>query len=124
MLRLSPKNVVSRFATMINQNDRAMREVARQTAAVAAGPLPDRDTLLGGLAILRQIDWRPLAPKVAKPVLLVHGDTDPLMPLAGAEALRALFPSAHLECFEGSAHTPFLSQPERFVEAMRAFAGH
>lgn len=122
MVKLSPKSVVARFATMINQGDRAMREVIRQTADVAEGPLADRAALLGGLSILRRFDWRPLAPKIPQPVLVVHGDADPLMPAAGAEAMRALFPAARSEVFAGSAHTPFLSQPERFVEALRAFA--
>jgi pimeloyl-[acyl-carrier protein] methyl ester esterase len=122
MLGLSPKNVVSRFAAMINQGDHAMRDVARQAAEVARGPLPDKTALTGGLSILRRFDWRPLAPRISHPVLIVHGDADPLMPRAGAEALRDLFPAAQLDVFEGGAHTPFLSRPERFVEALRHFA--
>lgn len=121
MLRLSPKNVVSRFATMINQGDHAMREVARQAAEVAHGPLPEKTALSGGLAILHRFDWRPLAPKIRHPVLIVHGDADPLMPRAGAEALRELFPAAQLDVFEGSAHAAFLSRPQRFIEALRQF---
>jgi pimeloyl-[acyl-carrier protein] methyl ester esterase len=122
MLRLSPQKVVSRFAAMINQGDAAMREVARHTTAVAELPLPERAVLLGGLTLLRQIDWRPLAQKIHQPVMVVHGDADPLMPLPGAQAMASLFPAAQVETFEGSAHTPFLSRPDRFVEALRRFA--
>jgi pimeloyl-[acyl-carrier protein] methyl ester esterase len=122
MLRLSPQKVVSRFAAMINQGDAAMREVARHTTAVAELPLPDRAVLLGGLTLLRQIDWRPLAQKIRQPVMVVHGDADPLMPLPGAQAMASLFQAAQVETFEGSAHTPFLSRPDRFVEALHRFA--
>jgi pimeloyl-ACP methyl ester carboxylesterase len=54
--------------------------------------------------------------------MVVHGDADPLMPLAGAQAMASLFPAAQVETFAGSAHTPFLSRPDRFVEALQRFA--
>lgn len=122
MLRLSPQTVVGRFATMINQNDQGGRTLARLAAQMAAGDLPDEDALQGGLRVLGEFDWRPLQAKIPRPVLLVHGDLDPLMPLAGAQAMERAIPGARLEVFSGSAHTPFLSQPARFVDLLRDFA--
>lgn len=124
LLRMSPRNVLSRFATMINQGDQAARQITRHATAVvesAGAPLPTQEALQGGLRLLTDFDWRPLAPKIRHPVLLVHGDLDPLMPLPGAQALQASFPAARLDVFQGSAHTPFLSQPERFVAALAEF---
>ena len=56
-----------------------------EAAMLASAPLPDPDTLAGGLSILRHFDWRPLAPKIPQPVLIIHGAADPLMPLDGGD---------------------------------------
>jgi pimeloyl-[acyl-carrier protein] methyl ester esterase len=54
--------------------------------------------------------------------LLVHGEHDPLMPLAAAQWLAGHMPNARIEVFPGAAHAPFLSQPERFAELLKRFA--
>lgn len=121
MLKMTPQTVIGRFAVMINQNDQAMKEVNRHAAAVAEGPLPRKEALAGGLQILQDLDWRPLLPKISHPVLVIHGDADPLMPVDGARAMASALPNAQLDVFSGSAHTPFLSQPDRFVAALQSF---
>ena len=121
MLKMTPKTVISRFSVMINQNDHAMREVNRLSTAVAEAGMPNTDALAGGLQILRDLDWRPLLPKINHPVLVIHGDQDPLMPVEGARAMTAQLKNARLEIFSGSAHTPFLSQPDRFLSSLQAF---
>ena len=122
LLKLGPKNLLQRFATLINQPDQAARQLIRQSTEVAALTLPTTSALQSGLQLLKSLDWRPLQAKILHPVLLLHGDLDPLMPLAGAEAMQRAFPAARLEVFAGSAHTPFLSQPDRFVALLAEFA--
>lgn len=122
LLKLSPKNLLNRFATMINQADQAAQELTRQSTEVARLQVPTTDALQGGLGLLKSFDWRALQPKIRHPVLVLHGDVDPLMPLAGAEAMQRAFPRARLEVFSGAAHTPFLSQPERFAAMLAEFA--
>ena len=49
---------------------------------------------------------------------LIHGESDPLMPLSAARWLADHLPQARLEVFHGAAHAPFLNSPERFAELL------
>jgi 3-oxoadipate enol-lactonase len=63
-------------------------------------------------------------PRVRCPVLLVAGRHDLLLPLAQAEAVRALLPpGARLEIDEDGAHFLPYQQPARFAERVLAFLG-
>jgi pimeloyl-[acyl-carrier protein] methyl ester esterase len=97
-------------------------------ATIASGPTCYRSTgstatttLATGLSWLRDVDLRPLAPRVTAPTLLLHGAVDPLMPLAAAQALAQLIPGSRLHPFAGRAHAPFLSEPESFRATLAAF---
>jgi pimeloyl-[acyl-carrier protein] methyl ester esterase len=121
LLKRDPKSLLARFAMLINQGDAAARELTRLLAQVNAQDLPDGAALEQGLAQLGQLDLRTLLPKIPHPTLIVHGDSDPLMPLAAAQWTASVMPAARLEVFAGAAHAPFLSQPERFVDCLVGF---
>ncbi len=53
--------------------------------------------------------------------LLIHGDTDRLFPLPGAEKAVAKLPSARLEIFHECGHLPPREKPEAFVETVTQF---
>jgi len=83
--------------------DRAYRPdgSARQVAAIAASP--DRTAALGGLTM---------------PVLVMHGDRDPLVDVSGGHATAAAIPHAELIIFPGMGHDlPRVLWPA-FVEAI------
>lgn len=120
-LKRSKAQWLKQFATLIHQGDRHQREAARSmrvkhAAATDAG-------LFDSLKLLAESDLRPLLDRISQPALLVHGDADPLIPLAAAERLWSMLPEARLEVFGGSAHAPFASDPARFVDSVRRFAG-
>lgn len=54
------------------------------------------------------------------PVLIVHGDVDPI-PFATAEYLQAIIPSSRLVKIPQSGHFPFIEQPEHFYKAVDEF---
>jgi len=112
--------ILPRFVGGFNRGDTRAKEVTRILLDLA-DPLPPAATLATGLGWLRDVDLRPLAPRVMAPTLLVHGANDPLMPLAAAEALATLIPGARLATFADCAHTPFISRPEEFLERVQAF---
>lgn len=112
--------MVPRFVGGFNRGDERAREVTQEILSLA-DPLPAASVLAGGLAWLRDVDLRADAPQVSAPTLLIHGDADPLMPPAAAQALAALIPGARLESFAGCAHAPFLSRPADFLASARAF---
>lgn len=113
---------LKRFASLIHQGAEQPREAQRYLGADEV-PVASDAALLASLDLLAQSDLRPLLDDVQQPVLLVHGDADPIMPLAAAEQLMMRLPDARLEVFGGSAHAPFASDPARFVDSVRRFAG-
>lgn len=111
---------LTRFVMLFNQGDDKARTVVRALMPLLTG-LPPAPVLAKGLAWLRDVDLRPTAPAIATPTLVMHGDNDPLMPVAAGEWLAANLPDARLERFAGSAHAPFLADPEHFVRALGDF---
>lgn len=112
--------MLPRFVGNFNRGDARAKAVSRELLA-GADARPPAATLATGLAWLRDVDLRPLAPAVATPTLIVHGAHDPLMPLPAAQALAALLPAARLEIFTDSAHAPFASDPAGFSARLAAF---
>jgi len=112
--------VLPRFVGNFNRGDARARAVTVELLKLA-DPRPAGDVLATGLAWLRDVDLRALAPQVQAPTLLIHGAADPLMPLAAAEALAALIPGARLAVLDGCAHAPFLSRPDDFRAALYSF---
>ncbi|MBI5786838.1 MAG: alpha/beta fold hydrolase [Rhodocyclales bacterium] len=118
-----PQAALRRFAALMNQGDAQAREITRQLNGLLRERIPDSATLATGLAALRDTDLRKSAALVRQPTLLIHGEHDPLMPPAAAQWLADHMPDARLEVFAGTAHAPFLSQPDRFAQRVREFAG-
>ncbi|MBI4741141.1 MAG: alpha/beta fold hydrolase [Betaproteobacteria bacterium] len=121
-----PKAALQRFVALLNQGDAQARAIGRTLiAGLSASQLPDSEALAQGLGFLREIDLRlDLRPQIASahtPTLLIHGDCDPLMPLAAAQWLAEHLPNSRLEVFAGAAHAPFLNDPERFAARVLNF---
>ena len=121
-VRNDAATTLQRFIALLNQGDLQARALSRQMTRLAlASPLPDTDTLLTGLSWLRDVDLRAQLPSIKAPTLLIHGEHDPLMPLAAAQWLKDQLPNARLEVFPATAHTPFLADPERFARQASDF---
>lgn len=112
--------MLPRFVGGFNRGDARAKAITQELLALA-DPRPAGEVLATGLAWLRDVDLRSAAGRVKAPTLLLNGAADPLMPLAAAEALAALIPSARLEIFDECAHAPFLSTPADFIARLAAF---
>lgn len=112
--------MLPRFVGGFNRGDARAKAVTLELLKLA-DPRPAGDVLATGLAWLREVDLRDLAPQVKAPTLLIHGAADPLMPLGAAEALAALIPGARLAVFADCAHAPFISRPDDFLATVRRF---
>lgn len=117
-----PLAALRRFAALLNQDDDRARELTRQLTELLRERMPDATTLTAGLEELRATDLRKSVVAVRIPTLIVHGERDPLMPLAAGRWLVDHLPDARLEVFAGTAHAPFLSQPGRFADLLIEFA--
>ncbi len=102
-----------RFAALLNQGDvHARANTHRLNDGIT---VTDAATLMYGLHWLRDVDLRDTVAALTVPVQLIHGEHDPLMPLAAAQWLNAVLPDSTLDVFAGAAHAPFLNDPDRFV---------
>jgi len=82
---------------------------------------PDMDALRGGLEILRDADLRADLPQIAQLTLLIAGERDKLTPPEASYYLAQTMPSARVVEVAGSAHVPFLSHPDIFVDQVKRF---
>ena len=65
-------------------------------------------------------DWREDFRDVQVPVLVIHGDKDPI-PAASAAEWQAAFPKATLVLVKSAGHFPYVEQPEAFLRAVDSF---
>lgn len=56
------------------------------------------------LAVMTQKDRTADLSRITVPTMVVHGDDDPMVPLAGGEATAAAIPNARLKVFKGMGH--------------------
>jgi pimeloyl-[acyl-carrier protein] methyl ester esterase len=115
------KATLTRFVMLFNQGDEKARVISRTLTPLLANALPERETLLRGLSWLGNADLRSALKDIAQPTLIMHGDNDPLIPIAAGTALAATLPNARLLHFAGAAHAPFVAAPSEFVAAVSAF---
>ena len=84
-------------------------------------PTPTQTTLQRALHILLESDLRAEASNIRKPTLLIHGDRDTLAPVQAAHWMMQQLPNGFLRVMSGSAHAPFLSHSEQFIETLNQF---
>ncbi|MSO60408.1 MAG: alpha/beta hydrolase, partial [Ilumatobacteraceae bacterium] len=60
---------------------------------------------------------------VCEPVLVAHGELDPVTPMVGAQRIVDALPQSlvHFERFAQSGHGVFRDEPEAFFEVLRSF---
>lgn len=109
---------LGRFVALFNRNDSNARLLTKTLSALET---PDAVVLDAGLALLRELDLRETARSIAQPALLIHGEHDPLMPVAAARWLAEAMPNARLEIMANAAHAPFLSDPARCAALISDF---
>lgn len=89
--------------------------------AVFACDLPDSVTLQQGLRILKEADLRPVLAKLTKPVSVILGGRDTLVPAAVGQKMRQLLPHLQLNIVEKAGHAPFLTHPQELVTIISRF---
>jgi 3-oxoadipate enol-lactonase len=117
------------------------RERARKRSVAVVGPgyfdtrpeqletvvAQERDNRITYEGMVRQLQAmsgefsRPDLGTISVPTLVIHGDHDPLVPLARGETLGTEIPGAHLIVLPGVGHRPFVERQDEFVRAVRGF---
>jgi len=100
----APSGLRERFTVSVRRSYRPAG-TARQMVAIAADG--DRSPLLGA---------------IGQPTLVIHGDADPLVPVAAGRDLKAKIPEAKIDLVEGMGHDLPAPLWPRFVDGIAAAA--
>lgn len=71
--------------------------------------------------IARTLDLRAEVPQITQPALILHGDADPILPLASSQWLAQNLPNAQLKIISGAGHVPIMTRPAQVAEAIQKF---
>jgi len=69
---------------------------------------------------IRDMDHRPLLPKISAPTLVIAGRADPATPLEGNEFIKAHIPGAKIAVLE-AAHIANMEQPKIYADTVLGF---
>jgi pimeloyl-ACP methyl ester carboxylesterase len=73
-------------------------------------------------AMAERIDSTPILSSFHFPVVVIHGDSDSLIPIDRAREVKAALPQAHLVEFPGAGHMPMMEAKEKTAEALKRLA--
>lgn len=113
---------LKRFIGLQTFNQENPRALAKQIHDMLdERPMPDKVALSGGLALLRDVDARPMLARLQKQVLAIMGAQDRLVPKLLAPRLRELSPSVEVQELPKAAHLPFLTHSGETACLIRDF---
>ena len=73
-------------------------------------------------AMAERLDSTPLLSSLKFPVVIIHGDSDALIPVDRAREVKAALPQAHLVEIHGAGHMPMMESKEKTAEALKYLA--
>ncbi|HYL88252.1 MAG TPA: alpha/beta hydrolase [Burkholderiales bacterium] len=80
-----------------------------------------RDSILGALGVLVGTDLRTELPHLALPVLLMHGDSSPFIPVSVMADMHRALPDARFQVFPRAKHGLPFSHADHCAATLRAF---
>jgi pimeloyl-[acyl-carrier protein] methyl ester esterase len=89
--------------------------------AVSECDVPDRQTLLDGLNILKQSDLRPALSRLTCPVSVILGGRDKLIPVSVGQQLPQLNAGCEVNILDQAGHVPFLSHQQEVLVIIARF---
>jgi pimeloyl-[acyl-carrier protein] methyl ester esterase len=118
-LRRNCATTLSRFAAISAAESSST--LARLKRRLIERGQPSAIALDSGLQVLLESDLRPLARRITQRALVLHGDTDRIVPLAAGKWLSEHLQWAELEILRGCGHVPFIARPARLAELIVSF---
>lgn len=118
----STKQLGSFFAMMLHGDDLPRSRINELVhLALDRKHPPTIQSLKNGLSLLSELDLRKLLADLNKPVWVVHGDRDTVVPLAAGQYLATKLPHATGQYFKQCGHAPFLTQSKIFNNELEAW---
>jgi pimeloyl-ACP methyl ester carboxylesterase len=94
--------------------------VERFTHIVASRPTP-RHVFVAQLQAVLGSDRSRRLGNISAPTLVVHGDADPLIPVANGRLLAERIPRAQLKIMPGVGHLPMWEAPDQLLSIIQEF---
>lgn len=124
LLQQDPRKTIERFLAIQAMGSESVKEdVKRLKNRLQLRPQASLSALDGGLNLLATVDLRAELAQLQCPVLGLYGRLDSLVPVRVADAVSTLLSNSHSVVFAHAAHTPFVSHPQPFADALCAFLG-
>ncbi|TRW48990.1 pimeloyl-ACP methyl ester esterase BioH [Aliidiomarina halalkaliphila] len=98
----------------------ARAEIKAMRTLLKSKPVPHAEALEAGLQWLAQVDLRSQLCAIDVPMTRLYGRRDSLVPATIADAISTTLSAQNdqSQVFLNSAHAPFITEPEAFVEAL------
>ncbi len=103
-----PQETLEKFRFLATEGNRHPRNWIRKLRNFSEGSV-DQRALQQGLEILMYCDYREQMKSVEKPVLMIFGQNDTLVPVAVEKEIRALNTNVETRIIADSGHIPFLT---------------
>lgn len=122
-----PKEVFSHFYKNLSLDlektlkDFISLQLNKANLDLPLGRMPSKEGLEEGLKILDQWDLRKELHGFSKPTCFMFGRLDPIAPVKIMEVMQKLYPNFDYVFFNRSAHMPFLSHMDLFIDEFRRF---
>lgn len=100
----------------------ARKDAKLLKSIILAQPAPSVEVLDGGLDLLRTTDLRGELQSLSLPFLRIYGYLDGLVPRKMVPILDDLLPNSLSVVMKNSAHAPFISHPDEFIQLLVDFS--
>jgi pimeloyl-[acyl-carrier protein] methyl ester esterase len=100
----------------------ARQDVKTLKQAVLSRPEPNPQSLLAGLQLLADVDYRQALLDVSVPTLRLYGRLDGLVPAKVATDVDTLMPASESYMFGASSHAPFMTEFNEFCQQVTRFS--
>jgi pimeloyl-[acyl-carrier protein] methyl ester esterase len=106
------------FAGLVAMGEKHPRQTINELNEYLVSDVPEQETLMSGLEILRDEDLRPKLVKLHCPIGMIFGENDILIKRSARSAIQALRPDIHTIEIPETGHAPFLSHPRETADAL------
>ena len=117
------QTTIERFIALQSMGSQTARQDVKGLKQVLLSrPLPSLNSLLVGLKILSDIDFRAQIQHISIPTLRLYGLQDNIVPAKVINDIEKLLPNTEQYIFTNSSHCPFMTETELFCDKLLYFA--
>ncbi len=106
------------FAGLVAMGEKRPRQTINELNEHLISNVPEQETLVSGLKILRDEDLRQALAKQHSPISMIFGENDVLVKRSTGSAIQESRPDIHTIEIPETGHAPFLSRPQETADAL------